>query len=243
MGQPNNQSGGGQGDPKVKGKADVLFLIDVTGSMEDCLENLKGNIIELSSRIDEISKRDYGAVGTEIRYNAIGFRDLFEDKKAMVIRDKKFTADLNEIKAFFDTPDMKAAGGGDDPESSLDALYIGLKELEWTQPARVIILFTDQPPKKTLHPSTVGGRSFDEETSLNVVIQELGKARVIIFGPKGVLEYKKIGDTSPNQYIGFEKAEDSLKDFKDRGLFEKHVVERIAKTVSMASTKPWGAKR
>jgi hypothetical protein len=227
--------------PKIKGKADVVFVIDVTGSMTGCLENLKANLVELSKGVEEIARKEYKVAAPEIRYNVIGFRDLEKDvdDPALVIRDKGFTADLAEIEAFFAKSEMQAAGGDDDPESALDALYTALTALAWEKPARVLVLFTDAFTKPTLHPKTVKGQTFDEKRSLDVVIQEIKGTRIIIFGPEGVPAFKVISARDNCTYVEMKKAEDTLKDFKNSGLFKDNVIRLIAKTVADASTKPW----
>ena len=135
--------------PKLKGKANVAFIIDVTESMTPCLENLKKNLIELSQKINDIAKSDFNAAEPEISYNVLGFRDLEEDKASqIVLMSKDFTPDLGVVEKFFEDKQMMAAGGGDEPESALDAIVISSTQFNWDKPARIMVLFTDASTKK-----------------------------------------------------------------------------------------------
>jgi hypothetical protein len=229
---------GGQ-TPKVKGKADVVLVIDITGSMSGCLENLKNNLLELLSKIEEFSKEE-GVAEPDVSFNVIGFRDLEEDEKNnMLIMNENFTNNLDDLKDFFSKPEMQAAGGGDVPESSLDALYVAATKLSWTKPAKIIVLFTDASPKPTFHRST-SGVDLGEKETLAKLKEVLSGKRVVIFGPKGVKEFDLIGAIEKCIYQGFENAEESLKDFNDPNLFKENVVKMIAKTATQEmKTKKW----
>lgn len=229
--------------PKIKGKAEVLFILDVSGSMEDCLENLKGSLIELSSQIATISEEEYGAAPPDISYNAMGYRDFTTDEPeeyAIVNYSNEFTKDLNKIKSFFSEEKMQAMGGGDVPESALDALVIGARDMNWTQRIKMIILFTDAPTHPTLHPKQANGVQLDEEESMSIVVEEITsrKIRTMIFSLPGIKEYNRIGSLDNCQYIELEAGEETLKNFKDSDLFRTEIVELIAKSVSASASSP-----
>jgi hypothetical protein len=220
---------------KVKGNANVAFVLDVTESMKPCLENLKNNLIELSSKIVDICEKEYNIVSPSISYNVLGFRDLEEDEQwQIVVRDNNFTEDLSEIKNFFDDEKMQPAGGGSEEESALDGLYLTMEKMNLDKPAKVIVLFTDAPTKPTLHPSTTNGVKLTPEQAISVIKETIlsGSFRVVIFGPKDVPEFDKIGSFDYCYYHSDEKIESTLKNFNDEKLFKKNVIELIAKTAS-----------
>jgi hypothetical protein len=229
--------------PKIKGKAEVLFILDVSGSMQDCLENLKDNLVELSSQIATISEEEYGAAPPDISYNAMGYRDFTTgepDEYIIVKNSNEFTKDLNEIKTFFSEEKMQAMGGGDDPESALDALVIGARDMNWTKRIRMIILFTDAPTHTVLHPKQTQGVQLDEDESMSKVVEKITsrKIRTMIFALPGIKEYKRIGNLDNCQYIELEGGEETLKNFKDSDLFRTEIVELIAKSVSASASSP-----
>jgi len=226
--------------PKVKGRANVAFILDVTGSMQDCVENLKKNLLDLSNQISTISTEQYGVAEPDISYNVLGYRDLTTnepDEYKIVKMGADFTSDLGKLETFFSDDKMKAAGGGDEPESALDALFLTAKEMNWEKgKLHMIILFTDASSKKTLHSATTEGTDLDEETSMNVLFEELlsKKIQVMIFGPKGIDEYNKIATLDYCTYKEMENGAETLKSFKDEFLFREEIVKKIAKSVSQS---------
>jgi len=226
--------------PKVKGRANVAFILDVSGSMQDCIENLKANLLDLSGQISTISTEQYGVAEPDISYNVLGYRDLTtnEPEEYKIVKmGNDFTSDLDKIKNFFSDEKMQAVGGGDEPESALDALFIATKEMNWEKgKLHIIILFTDASTKKKLHPTTTDGTALDEESSMNVLFEELAskKIKLMIFGPKGISEYNRITKLDNCEYKEMENGEDTLKNFKDEFLFKEEIVKEIAMTVSQS---------
>jgi len=128
---------------------DIVMCIDATGSMRPCLDAIKEQALTFYERFDEamaeegkyvsnlrikvIAFRDYGAVHSEA-YAAIEespFFELPEDKEA-------FRAFVEGIKP--------KGGGGDGPESGLEALAHALRT-DWTNAGlkqrHVVLMFTD----------------------------------------------------------------------------------------------------
>jgi hypothetical protein len=218
---------------KVKGKADVAYVIDVTKSMAGCLENLKAGLAEITNGIKEMVIAA-GAAEPELAFNVLGFRDLVEDEdKQMIPMGDEFTKDMKSVADFLGSADMKAMGGGDEAESALDALYIAATQMKWTRPAKVIVLFTDAPPRDVLHPKTTNGVPLDHENSMakvkEVILEK--KIRVVIFGPKDVKEFKMVKSWDGCFYEEMEKAEDTLSNFATSDLFKKVVIPVIVATV------------
>jgi hypothetical protein len=123
----------------LKGAADVVFLLDSTGSMSPCITALKQHInsfIEALIRGDE--SRNISPV-EDWRARVVGYRDFEEcnksEKNAKLYRkfggggwliSNPFTRDENELHSQLDK--LKSFGGGKAPqESLLDALMLVLK--------------------------------------------------------------------------------------------------------------------
>lgn len=222
-------------DPKVKGKVDVALVIDVTSSMRGCLENLKKNLVAILREINNAATGKYNLPSPDIAFNVVGFRDLVEDQAdQLLLMGTEFTADLDRVEAFLERPEMQAAGGGEEMESALDALYAAATRLNWTRPARVIVLLTDAPTRSCLHPGSTAGTALDDENSMAVVADGIvsGKFRVILFGPKGVKEFRQISGWDRCRFVELDLSGDTLKAFKDSGLFEKFVMPLIVATAS-----------
>ena len=161
-----------QARTKTKGVADIVFLIDVSGSMSPCIDALRKNI---ETFIDSLSQGDANnaAPVKDWRGKVVGYRD-FEASQAEGlpwIVDNPFVRDAGALKA--QLAGLQASGGGDEPESLLDALYkVASMEAtpkgsqtedagKWryrSDAARVVIVFTDASFKETMNiPEAKGG--------------------------------------------------------------------------------------
>ncbi|CAN5726480.1 hypothetical protein BH23GEM5_BH23GEM5_06750 [soil metagenome] len=157
-----------QQQTKTRGVADLVFLIDVSGSMAPIIDALKRNI-ELF--IDSLNAGEGNNVSPvrDWRAKAVGYRDFDEDPQPFV--DNPFVRDVAALKA--QLTGLVAEGGGDEPESLLDALFkiANMGQMErgaqsddasmWryrSDAARVVIVFTDASFKETMSiPEAKGG--------------------------------------------------------------------------------------
>jgi hypothetical protein len=150
----------------------VVFLIDVSGSMSPIIDALRKNI---ESFVDSLSSGDVNnAVPVrDWRGKVVGYRDLESSHSEGIewFEDKPFVRDTAALKA--QLASLKAQGGGDEPESLLDALYkVATMEAsqkgaqsedpgKWryrSEAARVVVVFTDAPFKETMSiPEAKGG--------------------------------------------------------------------------------------
>jgi hypothetical protein len=157
---------------KTKGVADVVFLIDVSGSMAPIIDALRRNI---EAFVDSLSAggANNAAPVRDWRGKVVGYRDVEAASSEGVewIEDHPFVRDTAALKA--QLASLKAQGGGDEPESLLDALYkVATTEAtpkgsqsedpnKWryrSDAARVVVVFTDASFKETLSiPEAKGG--------------------------------------------------------------------------------------
>jgi hypothetical protein len=123
---------------KVKRRADILFCLDCTGSMVGEIEAIKDTIIEFSEMIEKD--------GIRTRIGLIEFRDRLygEEHKVHDFGGQVFTKDPLAFKSVIST--VKAEGGHDEPESSLDAVMLACRQPFDEKASKVIILITDAPP-------------------------------------------------------------------------------------------------
>ena len=153
---------------KTKGVADIVFLIDVSGSMSPIIDALRRNIEVF---IDSLSSGDANnaAPVKDWRGKVVGYRDIADGPRWL--EDNPFVRDAAALKAQLAA--LRAEGGGDEPESLLDALYkVATMEAtpkgsqtedpnKWryrSDAARVVIVFTDASFKETMGiPEAKGG--------------------------------------------------------------------------------------
>jgi TolB-like protein/Mg-chelatase subunit ChlD len=116
--------------------ADVLFVVDTTGSMGD-------EIRDLQNSLDEIVD-DFRGPGAEldVQFGMVAFRDQGDE---YVTRQFPFTDDLEKFRTTLEG--LRAKGGGDIPERGDQALFEGMVKMNWRAErpdrARVIILCGD----------------------------------------------------------------------------------------------------
>jgi hypothetical protein len=224
---------------KVRGVVDVIFLIDATGSMGKCIDALKNNIRSFFQTM--VSDEGNGSPVKDWRAKVVGFRDFEEDGSDTWLINNPFTKDVVELEGQLSA--IRADGGGDIPESLLDALYklmtmgeTGVQEepmpYAWRPKraaARVIVIFTDAPYKPTM--TIPEAKGLDVETIFN----EIEQKRIIlsIFAPDEEC-YLTLSEAPRSEYM---KAQglglDSLT--ADPANFAK-LMKQLAKSVSQSAT-------
>ena len=170
--EPAAQDTAPQPRSKTKGVADIVFVIDVSGSMRPCIDALRTNI---ETFVETLSRGDANnaAPVKDWRARVVGYRDIEASTNEGLpwIVDNPFVRDANALKA--QLAGLDAAGGGDEPESLLDALFtVASQEAtpkgsqtedpgKWryrSEAARVVVVFTDASFKETMSvPEAKGG--------------------------------------------------------------------------------------
>ena len=132
---------------KIKTQADIVFCIDATGSMQPCIDGVKQGIGALVEGLKTTANVDY-------RLRLVGFRDKHDPTAAHEPWTlTEFTPDAEDFLGRLG--DLQAFGGGDAPESSLDALYLAIHS-DWRRRGtyKCVVLLTDEDAHPTLHSST-----------------------------------------------------------------------------------------
>ena len=115
---------------------DIMFIMDLTGSMGSYLSETKRNIKKITEEISEHNP------GSKIRLGFVGYRDYEtkEEKRKYEIIDFTENIDnfITSIKKF------NCYGGGDQPEDIAGGLNEALK-MEWKSTARYVVLVCDAP--------------------------------------------------------------------------------------------------
>lgn len=131
-------------EPVSKYAVDLVFVIDVTGSMGSVIEEVKRLVSGFVDRL-RVTMAAEGKGLQDLWVRIVTFRDLgVEGDRAL------------EASAFFDLPrqeeslrgfvnELKPAGGGSEPESGLEALWLAMRS-PWRNVLRsrhVIVMLTD----------------------------------------------------------------------------------------------------
>lgn len=124
---------------------DLVFCIDVTGSMAPVLETVKTNALKLyPDLMKEMEKKDKWV--DTVRIKVIAFRDFEADgKNALEVLDFVDLKDKQEEFRSFVT-NLKPIGGGDEPENGLEALAMAM-ESDWNNSGEkkrhIIVVYSD----------------------------------------------------------------------------------------------------
>jgi hypothetical protein len=226
---------------KKKGIPDIVFLLDASGSMTECITAVTQNI---ASFVGTLASPDTngGVLIKDWRIRVIGFRDRESDGSQWLV-DNPFSVGVDEVKGQLAA--LEAKGGGDEPESLFDALYTvsqwpaadkGAEALatEWRHPhnaSRVVVIFTDASCK-------LGFRTADGSVgAVNDLINACyaKKLKVILYAPEAPcytelssmngLEWEIVGSLGDD-------APEALRRYASDGANFRKVMEALAKTVS-----------
>ncbi len=113
---------------------DIAITFDSTGSMQGEIDQVKFQIERIGQTLQRLVP--------SVRISICTYRDRGDE---YVVRGLPLTEDLGQVVGFLS--EIKAAGGGDEPESVHEGLRWVLENNEFRDSARkVILLFGDAPP-------------------------------------------------------------------------------------------------
>jgi hypothetical protein len=237
-----------QARAKTKGVADIVFVVDVSGSMAPCIDALLRNI---EAFVDSLSQgnANNAAPVKDWRAKVVGYRDFeaAESEGLPWIVDNPFVQNAGALKAQLAT--LQAAGGGDEPESLLDALFTvasmeavpkGSQTIDpgkWryrSDAARVVVVFTDASFKETMSIPEARGGSLQDVA--NVVMAN----RIILslFAPnfEGYDRLSQI-DKSEWEVVEYEgmNAQEALEKFTSDPVNFRNTLKQLAASVSRSA--------
>lgn len=111
--------------------ADLMLVVDTTGSMGDELEYLKQELKNVAGRIGELSRQDL-----TLRLSTNFYRDTTDE---YVVRPFPFSTDSDTVATQLSA--QSAGGGGDFPEAVDYALVDAIDEHQWSETAKARLLF------------------------------------------------------------------------------------------------------
>lgn len=142
----------------VMGQADIVFAIDTTGSMGDEIANVADNIIAFTHELTTV-------YNVNVNFALVDYRDITADgaESTYVVNNgtSNWYADTEEFKSVISS--LYVSGGGDIPETVVDALEMA-RNLDYrVTSSKFIILLTDADHKSD---NNYGISSMEEEIML-----------------------------------------------------------------------------
>ena len=132
----------------MKGTADIVFILDISGSMGEEIGNVKNNIVNFAAAIE--------AQGVSARWSAI----TYSDWTCSTVANEQSTIIKNGTSDWFITAEeyksainrINLANGGDFEETAIDGMMLANTQLSTRQDARVFyVLLTDATNKVSNH--------------------------------------------------------------------------------------------
>jgi hypothetical protein len=175
---------------------DIVFCIDVTGSMNPILDAVKANALGFYDDVQS-NLTEKGKNVAQLRVRVIAFRDLAADGPAAVEESQfyELPGDRGGFSEFVNG--LVAQGGGDAPESGLEAVSLAINS-PWTSTGdrrrQVIVVWTDQPAHPldaSLVPADLASRVPADFSALTDAWEDeqglMGSSskRLILFAPDG----------------------------------------------------------
>jgi len=152
---------------------DIILLLDATGANQLLIDHVKEKLTEL------FDKFGHERIKSFCRWRIVTFKDLEFDGPDAIDNSNPFVSKLEQLKQQFEK--INCGGGGDEPESILDALYVAAQKTDWKeigQARRFILLFTDSYPHEELHSNTIEAGA---DNSINAVLQEISRKRIKLY--------------------------------------------------------------
>src|SRR5438874_4246993 len=175
---------------------DIVFCVDVTGSMTPILDQVKANALRFYGDVQS-NLTAKGKTIDELRVRVVAFRDIIADGEAALQESPFFELPAEERGFSGFVNGLVAEGGGDAPESGLEAVALAMTS-PWTtrgdRRRQVIVVWTDQPAHSldaSALPPAFAGRVPADFSALTDMWEDpqgpLGSSskRLILFAPDG----------------------------------------------------------
>jgi hypothetical protein len=175
---------------------DIVFCVDVTGSMTPILDQVKANALRVYGDVQS-NLTAKGKTIDELRVRVVAFRDIIADGEAALQESPFFGLPAEEAGFSGFVNGLVAEGGGDAPESGLEAVALAMTS-PWTtrgdRRRQVIVVWTDQPAHSldvSALPPALAGRVPADFSALTDLWEDaqgpLGSSskRLILFAPDG----------------------------------------------------------
>ena len=179
-------------DPTLKPPLDIVFVLDVTQSLDPQIAGLRDGIGQF---VKALKDKDL-----EPRIGLVAFRDIIYDKvpfEWLKFNGQLFTTDT---KAFSEeVGKLKAMGGGDDPESSLDAIVEAAKYPFRPGALRVLLLITDEKPQTK-------GNSVPMKRALEVLAEKKIDQVHLVIKKADLPDYQALQNGRKGGFFDFQQA-------------------------------------
>lgn len=160
-----------------KPKADIVFLVDTTGSMGSDIRNVSDNLSKFASGLSDC----------DVQFGLVDYKDVTSD--ADPLTQYPFTDDIGSIKSQLDVLAGSVTGGGDLNESALEAIDSGLRYSFRSDATKQFILLTDAP----FHDKSSDGLSAHTSSDIKAALNSQNVRLSLISNSSAAPAYKNAG--------------------------------------------------
>ena len=159
-------------------EVDFVFLIDITGSMQQKIDQVRRNVSKFTS---SLMKR-----GIDYKIGLI----LFSDEIERVYQPTKDVLDFLDWLSL-----VKARGGKDEKENALEAIERGIEDIDFRQNAnKVLVMVTDAPFHEADDIEGYGTTNHTKESIIKML--QINQTRLFSIVPPKLDEYREISKSS-----------------------------------------------
>jgi hypothetical protein len=218
---------------------DIVFVIDVTGSMEPVLDQVRNGALTFHDELDKAMQEKNKRISS-LRIRTLAYRDYLYDRLEDVMLTTDFLKLPEQSEEFSLAVKMlQPFGGGDEPESGLEALSFAIHS-DWERGLdrrrHIIVLFTDapaHPPEHAWHiTSQYAGVLYPNLDELTEAWEadtdgpmEFGAKRLLLYAPDAY-PWDKISAGWSNTLHYMSRAGEGLADYEFR-----QIIDSIANSV------------
>jgi hypothetical protein len=202
---------------------DVVFCIDVTGSMHSTIDQAKKWAIDFRGELAPTLERE-GKVVSQLRARVVAFRDAAHDGSDWLETSPFYSLPKDDAEFASFVSGLSASGGGPQTESGLEGLAEAINspwETGYDRLRHIIVLFTDAPayelgasvtPATTsqgaAHPQDYGelltqwGYEIEQGMSNDDAVMDYSAKRLLAFVPEAA-PWTDVVEDFENSYYEF----------------------------------------
>jgi len=226
---------------KIKGKADIVFCVDNSGSMGPCITGIRSRVNEFITRLENGISPNY-TINIDWRARVINYSDMEVDNDP-IDATRPFVATASDLSLQLADIQAVEGRGGDEPESAFDAMYLAMQS-EWREGVRkYIILLTDATAHPEISSKTItdAGQPRDLDNAILTPAAN-NKFIIILFGPDFEL-YERLTLIPKATYVKLGTRDEAVQKFQasESDPVWENIINTILKTVTAtaAETPVW----
>lgn len=226
---------------KIKGKADIVFCIDNSGSMGPCIAGIRQRITDFITRLENGISPNY-TINIDWRARVINYSDMEVDEDP-INATRPFVTTAAELSVQLAETQAVEGRGGDEPESALDAIHLAMQS-DWREGVRkYIILLTDATCHPEISAKTITNAAQPRDLDNAILAPAAnGKFIIILFGPTFDL-YEKLTLVPKATYVKLGTRDEAVAKFQANAEDPvwDNIINTILKTVTAtaAETPVW----